>query len=199
MRNSDSSKTRRLKCPKCSKSIRVPDSMCGKSGRCPSCGTGVKILLPKPKKNLPDLTTSLPVTTKPVQKPPKIADSINVDPPHEKTRKSLSLCRYYIIAGLSILGLGLHPIFVAMLGSMLAFILGVEVNMHTPAEGSVAKLCQMMMGYHWMALGTLPLMVISFIGLGLIAIVHFSTWVLTQRHEIERERTRGRIDDSGGE
>lgn len=70
MPNSDSSNTLPLKCPKCSKSICVPNSMRGKSGKCPSCGTGVKIPLPKQLKNQPVIMPSLPVTTAPVHPAP---------------------------------------------------------------------------------------------------------------------------------
>lgn len=43
MSKSDSSQTLRIKCPECSKSIRVPTSMRGKSGKCPACGHRIQI------------------------------------------------------------------------------------------------------------------------------------------------------------
>ncbi len=66
MGNSDSTNTIRLKCPQCSKSIRVPISMRGRSGKCPGCGTAIKIPIPKPTKNPAELSP-------PIQSPPPVA------------------------------------------------------------------------------------------------------------------------------
>jgi hypothetical protein len=144
--------------------------MCGKSGRCPSCGIGVKIPLPKPNKNLPDLTASLPATTQSGHKQPIIADSTNVDPPPKKAKKSLSHNRGYKVVALLNLGFGLHPIIVAILGGILGTILGVEFNLHSSAEGFAARLCNGMTAYLLVVVLTVPLMIFGFIGLALIAI-----------------------------
>ena len=136
--------------------------MFGKSGRCPGCGIAVKIPLPKPNKNLPDLTTSLPATTQPGHKPPINADSTNVDPPPKTS---------YKVPALLLLGFGLHPIIVGILGGIISVIFGVEFNLHSPAEGFAAKLCQGMTGYFLMLMFTVPSMIFGFIGLALIAIL----------------------------